>query len=79
MSGLKCFTRQYFRLIKCSIQLQDQVLLNHVSEQLNSMSNNQDCKDLDPEGFYRLLLIIRNMAVSRPANLTKFAAALGNY
>lgn len=51
--------------------------MNHVSEQLMTMSKTPDCKDLDPEGFYRLLLIIRNMAVARPANLTKFAAALG--
>lgn len=53
----------------------DQALLQHVLENLNTMidaAENKNIKDIDAESFYRLVLIVRGIAVSRPQNLIKF-------
>lgn len=52
---------------------QDHVLLSHVLESLKSMREAADPSDIDPENFYRLVLIVRAVAVSRPHNLAKFS------
>ncbi|XP_051158982.1 E3 ubiquitin-protein ligase UBR4 isoform X2 [Leptopilina boulardi] len=51
----------------------DQVLLSHVLDSLSSMQKINDPRDIDAENFYRLVLIVRNIAVARPNNLAKFA------
>lgn len=37
------------------------------------MQKINDPRDIDAENFYRLVLIVRNIAVARPNNLAKFA------
>ncbi|XP_066149479.1 E3 ubiquitin-protein ligase UBR4 isoform X2 [Euwallacea fornicatus] len=53
----------------------DQALLDHVSINLTAMTDQKDSgiTDLDAESYYRLVLIVRGIAVSRPQNLMKFA------
>lgn len=44
-------------------------------ENLNMMIEaveNKNIKDIDAESFYRLVLIVRGIAVARPQNLIKF-------
>ncbi|KYM85360.1 E3 ubiquitin-protein ligase UBR4 [Atta colombica] len=56
----------------------DHVLLSHVLESLKSMREANDPADIDAENFYRLVLIVRAIAVSRPHNLAKFAEQYAN-
>lgn len=49
----------------------DQALLQHVTTSLSAMTS-AEVIDLDAESYYRLLLIVRGIAVSRPQNLVKF-------
>lgn len=58
--------------------LQDHALLSHVLESLKSMREANDPADIDAENFYRLVLIVRAIAVSRPHNLAKFAEQYAN-
>ncbi|XP_031787712.1 protein purity of essence isoform X2 [Nasonia vitripennis] len=51
----------------------DQVLLNHVLDSLKAMRETEDPCDIDAENFYRLVVIVRSIAVTRPQNLYKFA------
>lgn len=51
----------------------DLILLNHVLESLREMREVQDPRDIDAENFYRLVLIVRSIAISRSHNLAKFA------
>lgn len=37
------------------------------------MRDIDDPRDIDAENFYRLVLIVRSIAVARPQNLAKFA------
>ncbi|XP_032676900.1 protein purity of essence isoform X4 [Odontomachus brunneus] len=56
----------------------DHALLSHVLESLKSMREANDSCDIDAENFYRLVLIVRAIAVSRPHNLAKFAEQYAN-
>ncbi|XP_014478762.1 PREDICTED: protein purity of essence isoform X5 [Dinoponera quadriceps] len=56
----------------------DHALLSHVLESLRSMREANDSCDIDAENFYRLVLIVRAIAVSRPQNLAKFAEQYAN-
>ncbi|KAG8288131.1 hypothetical protein J6590_023495 [Homalodisca vitripennis] len=49
----------------------DQVLLNHISKSLAGLKQVEDARDLDAEAFYRLVLMTRAIATTRPQNLTK--------
>lgn len=49
----------------------DQALLQHVLTSVTAMTN-AEIIDLDAESYYRLLLIVRGIAVTRPQNLVKF-------
>lgn len=62
----------------CTLFLQDYALLSHVLESLKSMREADDPADIDAENFYRLVLIVRAIAVSRPHNLAKFAEQYAN-
>lgn len=53
-------------------------MLSHVLESLKSMREADDPADIDAENFYRLVLIVRAIAVSRPHNLAKFAEQYAN-
>lgn len=48
------------------------MLLSHVSDSLKSMREVNDARDIDAVNFYRLVLIVRGISVSRPQNLAKF-------
>lgn len=37
-----------------------------------------DARDIDAENFYRLVLIVRSISVSRPQNLAKFTEQYTN-
>ncbi|RZB39229.1 zf-UBR domain containing protein [Asbolus verrucosus] len=50
----------------------DQALLQHVLTSLNSMTESET-KEIDAESYYRLILIVRGIAVARPQNLVKFS------
>ncbi|KAJ8985586.1 hypothetical protein NQ317_015077 [Molorchus minor] len=50
----------------------DQSLLQHVLTSLNAMTGAENI-NLDAESYYRLVLIVRGIAVTRPQNLVKFA------
>lgn len=51
----------------------DNALLAHVLESLTQMRNPEKLKEIDAENFFRLILIVRGIAVARPQNLVKFA------
>ncbi|XP_056641011.1 E3 ubiquitin-protein ligase UBR4 isoform X2 [Diorhabda sublineata] len=59
-------TRQLYHNYK------DHALLQHVLTTLTEMTTS-NVKDLDAESYYRLVLIVRGIAVARPQNLVKFA------
>ncbi|KAL0119215.1 hypothetical protein PUN28_009656 [Cardiocondyla obscurior] len=65
-------TKQAYHLHK------DYALLSHVLESLKSMREANDPADIDAENFYRLVLIVRAVAISRPHNLAKFAEQYAN-
>ncbi|XP_044730066.1 E3 ubiquitin-protein ligase UBR4 isoform X3 [Chrysoperla carnea] len=53
----------------------DEALLTYVLESLNTMydiGKNKDATHIDAEDFYRLVLIVRGIAVSRPQNIVRF-------
>ncbi|XP_035739496.1 protein purity of essence-like isoform X1 [Vespa mandarinia] len=56
----------------------DQVLLVHVLETLKTMREIEDSRDIDAENFYRLVLIVRGIAICRANNLAKFAEQYTN-
>lgn len=49
----------------------DQALLQHVLTSITAMTS-AEVIDLDAESYYRLILIVRGIAISRPQNLVKF-------
>ncbi|XP_054271979.1 E3 ubiquitin-protein ligase UBR4-like isoform X4 [Macrosteles quadrilineatus] len=51
----------------------DQVLLSFISKSLAQLRQVENAKDLDAEAFYRLVLMTRAIAVTRPQNLAKNA------
>lgn len=53
----------------------DQALLQHVVNNLNAMIelDHKDRSKIDAENYYRLVMIVRSIAVARPQNLVKFA------
>lgn len=64
LSSLYSNKQQYYNY-------KDQALLQHVITSINSMTN-AEIIDLDAESYYRLVLIVRGIAVTRPHNLVKF-------
>ncbi|CAH0559665.1 unnamed protein product [Brassicogethes aeneus] len=53
----------------------DQALLQHVLASLTAITADAEKADVDAESFYRLVLIVRGIAIARPQNLVKFADA----
>lgn len=53
----------------------DQALLQHVVNNLNIMIelDQKERSNIDAENYYRLVMIVRSIAVARPQNLVKFA------
>lgn len=48
----------------------------HITDELVELRQTADPRNVDPENFFRLLLLTRAIAVSRPLNLVKFAGPL---
>lgn len=55
---------------------QDQAILGHVTEQLIELCETSDPRNADPENFFRVVMLARSIAVSRPQNLLKYAGNL---
>lgn len=51
--------------------------MQHVLQSLNEMIeiDPKNYSNIDAENYYRLVLIIRSIAIARPQNLVKFADA----
>lgn len=50
----------------------DHALLQHVLSSLTTMTETET-KEIDAESYFRLILIVRGVAVARPQNLVKFS------
>lgn len=51
----------------------DKEILTEVNSELEKLKNIRDVKNIDPEGFYRLVILTRNIAIARPHALAKIA------
>lgn len=51
----------------------DKEILTEVNKELEKMDNISNPTSIDPEAFYRLVLMIRSIAVQRPSALTKIS------
>lgn len=47
-------------------------------DSLKLMRECDDARDIDAENFYRLVLIVRSISISRPQNLAKFTEQYTN-
>lgn len=65
-----------YRVYYLQIFKQDQAVLAHITDELIELRQTNDPRNVDPENFFRLLLLTRAIAVSRPVNLVKFAGPL---
>lgn len=54
----------------------DQAVINYVISSLSTLRKVTDSRDLDTEAFYRLVLMTRSIAISRPHNLVKFSQSV---
>lgn len=66
------------RFVKIFTFYQDHILLTHVLDCLKPMRKLSDVRDIDAKNFYRLVLIVRSISVSRPQNLAKFTEQYTN-
>lgn len=51
----------------------DKEILSEVNSELEKLKKVRDVRNIDPELFYRLVLLTRNIAVARPQSLAKIA------
>lgn len=51
----------------------DKQILTEVNSELEKLQNVRDVRNIDPEAFYRLVLLTRGIAVARPQSLAKIA------
>lgn len=49
----------------------DKEILSEVNSELEKLKTVRDLRNIDPEGFFRLVVLTRNIAVARPQALTK--------
>ena len=52
-------------------QYKDKEILRDVDKELQLMLSAKDLKSIDPEAFYRLVLMVRSISIQRPNQLTK--------
>ncbi|XP_052737360.1 protein purity of essence isoform X1 [Bicyclus anynana] len=55
-------------------QFKDQAILKYVCTSLRELRDTADARNIDPEAYFRLLLLARGVAVARPQHLVKFSA-----
>lgn len=51
----------------------DKEIISEVDQELKKLKNIRDVRNIDPEAFYRLVMMIRNIAVSRPQSLAQIS------
>lgn len=51
----------------------DKEILSEVNSELEKLKAVRDVRNIDPEAFYRLVLLTRNIAVARPQSLSRIA------
>lgn len=54
-------------------QYKDKEILSEVNSELEKLKKVRDVRNIDPEAFYRLVLLTRNIAVARPQSLARIA------
>lgn len=54
--------------------VQDQAILKYVSTSLRELRDTADARNIDPEAYFRLVLLARGVAVARPQHLVKYSA-----
>ncbi|XP_058117751.1 protein purity of essence [Anopheles ziemanni] len=52
----------------------DKEILSHIYNQLKQMYESTECGDVDPEEFYRAVLMMRSIAIQRPQAMAKICA-----
>lgn len=52
----------------------DKEILSEVNSELEKLKKVRDIRNIDPEAFYRLVLLTRNIAVARPQSLAKISS-----
>lgn len=52
----------------------DKEILSEVNSELEKLKKVRDVRNIDPEAFYRLVLLTRNIAVARPQSLAKISS-----
>lgn len=52
----------------------DKEILSDINTQLKKMAETRDYKNIDPEAFYRIVLMTRAIAIQRPQALTKICS-----
>ncbi|KAL4709804.1 hypothetical protein ACJJTC_001258 [Scirpophaga incertulas] len=55
-------------------QYKDQAILKYVCASLKELRATADARNIDPEAFFRLVLMARGVAVARPAHLVAYTA-----
>ncbi|KAI8429562.1 hypothetical protein MSG28_000184 [Choristoneura fumiferana] len=58
----------------CTRARSDQAILSYVCGALRELRATRDARNIDPEAFFRLVLLARGVAVARPAHLVKYSA-----
>ncbi|XP_060810461.1 E3 ubiquitin-protein ligase UBR4 isoform X2 [Amyelois transitella] len=55
-------------------QFKDQAILKYVCTSLQELRDTADARNIDPEAYFRLVLLARGVAVARPQHLVKYSA-----
>ncbi|XP_039765320.1 protein purity of essence isoform X3 [Pararge aegeria] len=55
-------------------QFKDQAIIKYVCTSLRELRDTADARNIDPEAYFRLVLLARGVAVARPQHLVKFSA-----
>lgn len=70
-NNVKCILASVFGNRQQYHQYKDMEMLREANSELNKLSKTENIKEVDPEAYYRLVTIIRSIAVTRPHSLTK--------
>lgn len=54
--------------------IQDQAILKYICTSLKELRDTADARNIDPEAYFRLVLLARGVAVARPQHLVTYTA-----